>query len=322
MVYTAFRMATIEDFISEWRADTPYVVAHSSGSTGVPKEIHLLKEDMRVSARATNEFFGINSQSTLACPLSIDYIAGKMMYVRAFEARCKIVQLPVSNIFDIDSNFDLVAIVPSQIKSLLIDDKIANKIKNVIIGGAPLNDEQIQALRRVGVNAYATYGMTETCSHVALSSIYDDNQIFKAMPGINFSIDNSNCLIINARKYSFKTLKTNDIVELISPTSFKWIGRFDNVINSGGIKIHPELLEKEISKWIKSPFYIIGISDKKWGEAPVIVFEGEKDNEKAIIELLRTKVDHRICPTRAFAVRQLPRTANGKIKRNKIQSEA
>lgn len=310
-------MASVDDFIKEWNSDCDYITAHTSGSTGKPKEIHLSKDDMRASAHATNSYFNITEKSVLACPLSIDYIAGKMMVVRALEADCQLLPLPVSNTLDIKSDIDLLAIVPSQVESLLDTPGLTKKIRNVIIGGAPLSDDMSRRLYQSGVNAYATYGMTETCSHVALARINPEERLFKAMPGISFECDGRGCLIINAPSFSFKKLITNDIVELIDENSFKWIGRYDNVINSGGIKISPEVLENEIRRWFSGAFYVTGVADVKWGEVPVIVFEGKKDEETELIELLRSKINHKHCPAQAFAVERIPRTTNGKIIRKK-----
>lgn len=311
-------MASVNDFLKEWESESEYIIAHTSGSTGMPKEIRLPKRDMTVSARATNRRFGIDSNSLLGCPLSVDYIAGKMMYVRAMEAKCEIIEMPVCNQVVIDRTFDLLAVVPSQVENILQQKNANNRIRNLIIGGAALNDKLAEELYAKGFNAFATYGMTETCSHVALAPITGGELIFEAMPGICFETDTRGCLVINAPSYSFKKLVTNDIAELINNRQFKLVGRYDNVINSGGIKISPELLEKEISKWIDVPFYVTGVADSKWGEIPVIVYEGSKNLSGGIIETLRANLDHRRCPKKAIATEKLPRTTNGKIKRKNI----
>ena len=107
--------------------------------------------------------------------------------------------------------------------------------------------------------AFCTYGMTETCSHVALADALDPQGIYSAMPGISFSIDSRDCLRITAGSMSFGTLQTNDVVELLDNGRFRWLGRADNAINSGGIKIHPEMLERAIP----SDFAIPSISQAK-----------------------------------------------------------
>lgn len=311
-------MASLNDFASQWLSDSDYIVAHTSGSTGKPKEILLPKADMRVSARATIERFSINSASIIGAPLSINYIAGKMMWVRAHEAGCKLLDMPVSNEVTVNCDIDLLAIVPSQVESILSQADAPRRIKNLIIGGAPLNDSLRRELTAKGFNAFMTYGMTETCSHVALSKVSDGDNLFKAMPGISFSSDSRGCLVINAPQYSFKQLVTNDIVNLVSPTSFIWIGRHDNIINSGGIKISPEQLENSIKKFINKDFYIVGEPDDKWGQVAVMVFEGHRDEETEILQSMRENLDHRLCPKKAIAVDKLPKTSNGKIQRKTI----
>lgn len=311
-------MAGLNDFKDEWLADSDHIVAHTSGSTGTPKEILLPKADMIVSARATNERFSIDYASTIAAPLSINYIAGKMMWVRSHIAGCKLLEMPVSNEVNINCDIDLLAIVPSQVESLLSQNDAHKRIKNLIIGGAPLSDTLRHELTAKGFNAFMTYGMTETCSHVALSKISDGDNMFEAMPGISFASDNRGCLVINAPQYTFKQLVTNDIVKLVSPTSFIWIGRYDNIINSGGIKISPEQLEISIKKFIDKEFYIVGEPDDKWGQIAVMIFEGRKDEERNILQVMCTNLDHRLCPKKAIAVDKLPRTSNGKIQRKTI----
>lgn len=312
-------MASLNDFATEWRSECDYIVAHTSGSTGTPKEIRLLKSDMKVSALATNKRFDINRQSTIAAPLSVNYIAGKMMWVRADVAGCKLLELPVSNEVKVTCDIDLLAIVPSQVESLLSQKEAPGRIKNLIVGGAPLDKNLRRRLIDNGYNAFMTYGMTETCSHVALSKISDGDNYFEAMPGISFDVDKRGCLVINAPHYSFKQLVTNDIVKLINSTTFEWIGRYDNIINSGGIKISPELLENQIKEIIDNDFYIVGSPDDTWGQVAVMVFEGKAVESEAIYKLLRSKLDHRLCPKQVIAVDCLPRTSNGKIQRKSIE---
>ncbi len=312
-------MARLNDFAAEWLSDCDYIIAHTSGSTGKPKEIRLPKSDMRVSALATNLRFAIDRHSVMAAPLSVDYIAGKMMWVRAHEAGCRLLEMPVSNEVRVTCEIDLLAVVPSQVESLLSQNDAPRLVKNLIIGGAPLDNNSRRRLIDSGFNAFMTYGMTETCSHVALTKIADDDGHFEAMPGISFDIDNRGCLVIKAPQYSFKQLATNDLVTLISPSAFKWLGRYDNIINSGGLKISPEALENAIKELIDNDFYIVGAPDDRWGQVAVMIYEGKPEDSDAILRLLRSKLDHRLCPKEVIAVDSLPRTSNGKIQRKSIE---
>ncbi len=307
---------TPDEFIAEWLNDSEYIHAHTSGSTGVPKAVQLLKSDMLASARATNKFFGLGPEARFLCPLSPDYIAGKMMAVRAFAASgdTKNVHFVTPSNNPEFSPCDLLAIVPSQVEALL-NSPMLSRIHNVIIGGAQLSDERRMSLCRAGVNAYESYGMTETCSHVALKHVSAD--YFTAMPGVKLSLDERGCLAIEARHLSVGCIRTNDIAQLITPTAFRWLGRFDNIINSGGIKIVPEQQEQQIRSLSTNPlpdFYISSMPDSKWGNRVVIVTEGSDrqiESLKAALTLLPSKTR----PKEIIRLKSLPRTTNGKIRR-------
>lgn len=309
-------MEQLNEFLAEWQGDELFIRAHTSGSTGKPKEISLLKTDMLLSAHNTNTFFGIGSHSVLGLPLSIDYIAGKMMVVRSLLAKCSLRLFPVSNTFEVDEHIDLLSVVPSQVASLIRDADSLRNVSNLLIGGAALDSNLEHEIIKAGVNAYIGYGMTETCSHIALRRLGDLSKAYSAMPGIRFSTDNRGCLVIHSSDFSWKSIVTNDIVELLNDTSFVWRGRFDNVINSGGIKLHPEEIEKRLSTIIDNPFYIVGHPSDKWGECVALVVEGGQ----ADLHMIEGRLAHLYLPkgwkpTIVVGVESLPKTANGKIKR-------
>lgn len=311
-------MATLKEFLDEWYSPEAYIRAHTSGSTGKPKEIRLLKSDMRLSARATNEFFGLNAESRAALPLSLDYIAGKMMAVRAEEGSYQLDILPVSSHILLPKNeahYSIMPVVPAQLPSLIQNNIYANRIDNVLIGGAPPSEDICKDLQAAGYRVFISYGMTETCSHVALCDASDSQRIYKAMPGISFESDADKRLIISAPNFSFKRLLTNDIVELLDNKSFIWRGRYDNAINTGGLKLLPEELEKLYAPFIGSPnFYVCKRKHEKWGECICLVLE-EPAIAEEILYKLRANIEHKLCP-KCFETRMtLPRTINGKIKR-------
>lgn len=311
-------MASLNTFLQEWHSSEEYITAHTSGSTGKPKEICLLKADMRISARATNTYFSLGKDSRAALPLSLDYIAGKMMAVRAIEGNYPLDILPVSNDIVLPDNrhrYSLLPVVPTQLPSLLKHKEYTKRIDNLLIGGASPDDDMCRTLLNAGYKAYISYGMTETCSHVALCDVSSRERIYRAMPGISFTTDNNQRLIIEAPAFSFKHLMTNDIVELIDTVSFRWRGRFDNAINSGGIKLFPEELEKLYAPYLSGVnFYVTGRQHEKWGECICLVIEGDSDGS-VFIESIRKHLDHKICPKCFENTHCLPRTSNGKIRR-------
>ena len=310
---------TYDDFMAQWLDSSLFISAHTSGSTGSPKPVSLLKSDMMASARATNAFFEIGECAIFHCPLSLDYIAVKMMAVRAFMAAGKaFFETPSNNPHFIAC--DLLAIVPSQVDALINNKDIIPLIKNIIIGGAPLSDERRHKLVECKANAFETYGMTETCSHIALKKITsNDDAPFVALPGITFSLDSRGCLCAKLPHMSIKQVVTNDLAEIISSTSFRWLGRYDNIINSGGIKIIPEELEQQLRKYLEQSitFYITSAPDPKWGEKVVLVVETGENNINNIQQAL-DKIPSTHRPKEIICVKNIDHTSNGKIRRTKL----
>ncbi|MCM1066439.1 MAG: AMP-binding protein [Muribaculaceae bacterium] len=312
-------MERVEQFRREWMDGSAFVTARTSGSTGTPKEIRLAKADMKASAEATNEFFGIGAGSVVAMALSADYIAGKMMAVRAWLSGAELLPLPVSNevVLPSDKVVDLLAIVPSQMASLARHAEYAAQVRNVLVGGAAPSAEMCAALVRAGYRVYISYGMTETCSHVALADGSDAGRVFRAMPGVSFAATDDSRLVIRCPKFSFGELATNDVVELLSEHSFKWRGRADGVINSGGIKLYPEELEALYAPAMEDvPYYVCAAEHEQWGQAVCLVVECGEERIKDMERRLTASIaDHKRLPKRYVAVDSLPRTSNGKVRR-------
>lgn len=271
---------------------------------------------MRRSASATCDYFGIGENSLLLCPLSADYIAGKMMIVRAIVSGAALIVEPPSNqpVKEDYDVIDLLPVVPSQIRHLVQSPDKIKRVRKLLIGGAALSPADEQSLLDACVDAYVSYGMTETCSHVALRRV--GQSVYRPINGISFSVDNDGCLIVNAPEFSFKSLTTNDIVDLRDDNSFSWIGRRDNVINSGGIKVFPEIIEQKISPLLgaDAKFYITKRHDPLWGESPVLVIERNSAvaNLENSLAAILTPPER---PKGIIVIETLPTTDNGKVLR-------
>lgn len=317
----------VADFVEEYLNDAEYVVAHTSGSTGVPKEIHLPKSDMQASARLTNEFFKLNDASLLYLCLSPDYIAGKMMMVRAIEAGARLIEEKPSNEplggYDGSEHVSLLAVVPSQLGYLINHPEKLDLVDAVIIGGGKLSERIEYWLADKGVNAYKTYGMTETCSHVALSPVSRNRLPYTAIGDFSFSADERGCLAITAPRFMENRIVTNDMVELVDEHNFYWRGRYDNVINTGGLKVFPEEVEREIARLLpRAHFFVTSQPSEKWGEELVLALEygslpeGVKktgDIRPDMVEKLKKTLPPYAIPRKYIAVKKFKMTDSGKI---------
>lgn len=308
----------IEDFIRQWSDCSEWIEARTSGSTGTPKNIRLSKADMVVSAKATTDYLNIGRQSFMVCPLSIDYIAGKMMWVRGKVSGAEVLfEEPSMTPLAVDYNreIDLVPIVPAQISGLLRSPNI-DKVKHIIVGGAPLDDCQEHLLK--DLPCWATYGMTETCSHVALRRIGSDD-FFTPLPGFGMSLDEAGALVIESDNMSFGRLVTNDIAEILPDGRFKIIGRRDNVIISGGKKFFPEQMESRLSGTLSGiEFYISSRPDHVWGEECVLVIKDTALTDDRLLKLCAQVLPRHEVPKAVIRLPQFEYTPTGKLKRRKF----
>lgn len=320
---------TFEDFLKEWRDDSHSIVANTSGSTGTPKKISLSKKFMEASASRTNSFFGINRGSRLHSCVSPDFIGGKMMAVRSEIAGCCLTWEIPSNrpLTDVkkDEKIDLLAVVPSQMLHIL--DYIGDmpQIGAVIIGGSAIPEGLKLKIINSGMNAYETYGMTETSSHIALRRV--GGEWFEALQGIEVSTDHRGCLSIEIpytdenEEYSSVRITTNDIAELHNSSRFKILGRIDNVIITGGRKVNPEDVERRLSSMIKGNFQISSFPDEKWGRRVVLVVDKDvKYEEETLKNGLRSILQPWEIPKEIIITDHFEFTPNGKIKRNSTLS--
>jgi o-succinylbenzoate---CoA ligase len=299
-------------FILEWFNDKDYIIAHTSGSTGQPKEIQLPKNTLVESAKNTCAFFNLTKDSKALLCIPTAFIGGKMLLVRGFVSGMDVhITKPTSSPLEqINTCYHFVALTPQQ--AIQSSNEALNYFANIIIGGGEVNTALENKLRDVKCNCYSTYGMTETASHVALKHIGHQNY-FEALPNITFTKDERDCLIIHAPKLLESSLVTNDVVELLSPTQFIWKGRYDNVINSGGIKIYPEEVEKKLEPFISQRFFIGKLPDDMLGEKVVLVIESEHELN---IDFSKTTLTSYEKPKQILYTPKFIETENGKVKRD------
>ncbi|MDP5097954.1 MAG: AMP-binding protein [Flavobacterium sp.] len=262
------------EFLLDWLDDKETIQLTTSGTTGAPKIITINKQAMVHSAVATGDFFNLQPQNKALLCLSPRYIAGKMMIVRALIIGLELDYIiPSSNLDDLqkDKIYDFVAIVPLQAENSL--NKL-DQFKKIIIGGAKVSDTLALKLNNVNAEIYETYGMTETITHIAAKKIGEE--CFNVLSHVAINSDERNCLVISAPTILNSEIITNDIVEIVNDKQFKWLGRFDNVINSGGIKLFPEQIEAKLASKISNRFFITGQPDSLLGTKLVLVVEGKQ----------------------------------------------
>lgn len=311
-------------FIKEWLSLADTIEVKTSGSTGAPKQVKFRKEQVIESAKMTCAYFNITPKSNLLLCLSAEYIAGKMMVIRAMVSGANLIAVePGSNPLEgLKQKINFAAMVPLQVQNALHDDATRQKftaIENVIIGGAAISYSLAQSLAGYPNNSYSTFAMTETLSHIALKKLSGKNKsdVFELLPGIEIEKDGRGCMVINAPLLNDRPVVTNDVVEIEDDRHFYWLGRYDNVINSGGIKIYPEKVEEKLSGIItKNRFFIASLPDEKLGQKVIMVIENAGDNEVEKIKAETEKaLDKYEKPRSYVAIPRFAETPTGKVHR-------
>ena len=320
---------TLDEFLTEWNNDSDTIIVHTSGSTGKPKPMYVDKKRMLNSARITCDFLGLCPGDMAFLCMPLDYIAGKMLVVRSLERKLNLVSVTPSGhpLKDIILSFDkpsLAAMVPLQVYNSLNVPAEAEKLRSfthLIIGGGAIDDELSKSLLKFPNNVWSTYGMTETLSHIALRRLNGDHasEWYTPFDRVKVSQNEVGCLVIDAPLVHDGKLVTNDIVE-IKNGQFRILGRKDNVICSGGIKIQMEEVERTLKPYVESPFMITKRSDKKFGEIVVLITE---NNNIAEVESICKRVLPKYwCPHHYIHVDCIPLTETGKPARAKALSLA
>lgn len=324
-------MSELQDFLNLWQQSSPYITVSTSGSTGKPKLIQVKKERMRASARATCQALDLHAgQRALLC-LSTRYIAGMMMVVRAMEWGLDLVEVPVAQhplAYDL-GQIHFAAMVPAQVwASLQVEEERERlaRVSCVIVGGGSIDEALEKELASMPNAIYSTYGMTETLSHIALRRVSGQHASswYTPLPGVKVTADANDCLVIDAPRVCEEILHTHDIVSFHEDgVRFQILGRSDNVICSGGVKIQIEEAERLLRPHVDMPFMITKRPHQQWGEETVMLVQCETGeptaDEGELLAVCRRCLPRHWSPHAVVSTDKLPVTATGKPDRGTAQ---
>ena len=303
------------EFLLNWMDSHDYVEVKTSGSTGTPKKIRISKQAMVKSAIMTGNFFKLEPGDRALHCLPTNFIAGKMMLIRAIVLGLELDIIEPSShpLINYDKTYHFCAMVPLQLSKVYNN---INNIKTLIVGGAPVTEKLKREIKDIPTKVFETYGMTETITHIALKPLNQTNnkssKLFVTLPDVTVSLDDRDCLVVNAPHVSEEPIVTNDMVRLQSEKEFEWLGRIDNVINSAGVKLFPEQIENKLQPYIDRRYIIASLPDSELGEKVVLLVEGEKMKlDKSIFDTLEK---HEV-PKDVLFVPKFSETFTGKVQR-------
>ena len=319
---------TLEEFLKEWHSTSPVLLVHTSGSTGQPKPLLVEKRRMEASARITCQFLGLREGDTALLCMPLDYIAGKMMVVRALACGLRLVSVVPSGhpLASVTQPIAFAAMVPLQVyNSLQVPEERERlrQIRHLLIGGGAIDDAMAEVLKDFPHAVWSTYGMTETLSHIALRRLSGSTRSdwYTPLAGVTVSLGDGDCLMVDAPAVHDGILVTNDVAELspVGGQSFRILGRKDNVVCSGGVKIQIEEVEQRLRPVLAAPFMATKRRDPKFGEALVLLTEGSPDEARSVCAAVLPRL---WLPRHYMHVDRLPVTATGKPARYLAQEIA
>ena len=330
--FTGYEKLVIE-FITNWLQGKKEFHFATSGSTGKPKTIAAPRELLELSAHRTNNYFKIDSTDTILVCLDVKRIGGFMMLLRGLLGNSDlIIQEPSARPFEqlsISQSPTFISLVPNQLYHSighLRNDERWQKLKAILVGGAPLDHTLESTVLDLEVPVYQTFGMTETFSHIALKCINGPGRStnYQLLEGWQIKVDGENRLSVRFSEDSLSGwIRTNDVVRITSDRQFEWLGRFDNIINSGGIKIHPEIVEAEVQTifsrhQLHSRFFASSVADKELGERVILFIETDREPEFAnqLKQELTNKLPQYWAPKEIHCMPRFLATDNGKIRRS------
>jgi O-succinylbenzoic acid--CoA ligase len=323
--------AKVLEFCRNWFSGQQEFTMHTSGSTGPPKTITLTRAQLEASARRTVTFLGLQKEDRVLLCLNVEAISGMMMLVRGLVSDLHLTVVePIANplaFSNPDKPFDFISFVPYQLQAILTETPAKKMVldfaKAILIGGAPLPPELESKTSSLKAAVYQTYGMTETASHIALRRLNGENPeiFYRTFDDIVLGQDARGCLTIQGDITGNQTIITNDLVELLSPNTFTWLGRVDNTINSGGYKIQLEKVEVLLAKALLQnqldyQSFITSVADPKLGSRLVAVLEGEplpKQTEQQLIDNMLQLLNKYEVPKEILYTPKFSRTPTGKI---------
>ena len=363
--------ADLAHFLREWFDESELLQVQTSGSTGKPKKLMVEKERMMNSARMTLNFLGLKAGDSALLCMPLAYIAGKMVVVRALLGGLKLVVIPpcsnpmlklMVNAQNEGVAFEaptFAAMIPMQVFNGVNDEQSLEglkQIKQLIIGGGAVDSDLNAKLNDFPHGVWSTYGMTETLSHIALRKLNlgQDNtrSLYEPFEGVKLSQTELGALIIDAPLVCAEQLVTNDIVRFDEQGRFEVIGRLDNVINSGGVKIQIEEVETKLKErqtelirlceqedsaltcdgvadqdvWENLEFVVAPRPDAKFGQVVTLLYTFKDGAMRSLVnddwEQLFTNLPPYWVPKCKFMVEELPRTGTGKVDRAKAKELA
>lgn len=308
-------------------SDEVALVVTTSGTSGSRKGVELSHAALEQSARAVMAGLKAGEGERWLCCLPMSHIAGLSILVRSRLAGTEPVIHDRFNesLIAAEKTTTLISLVPTTLGRLLDRGVDLSKYSAVLLGGAPAPPKLLHRARQEGVPMVTTYGMTETCG----GCVHDG----WPLPGVEITTASDAILIrgpmlmegyrlrpdLSAEVLLGGWLHTPDRGELDAGGKLRVLGRLDDVIVTGGLKVSPTEVETLLCTHPKvEDAAVVGVPDAEWGQAVaalVVPSEGERPSLQELKTFIAERAGSHNAPKRLQLVREIPRNSGGKVQR-------
>lgn len=261
--------------------DEPGMVVETSGTTGSPKVVSHARASVLASVNDTIQHWHLVPGTRAAMVLPATFVAGQAMLIRALEGAWDLTLVQPSSQPAWDGAMDFVAMTPHQADGWL--ERGSGSTQTLLLGGGPVSRTLLDKLLNSNRAAFVweSYGLSETITHVAARPLKDLDGLegaFVPLPSATIGVNDDGCAVVHAPSRGIHHLPTNDCIEELPAGGFRWLGRADDVINSGGVLVHPQTVERAFESimpaWV-SDWAAFGKADDALGEAVVLRVDGQ-----------------------------------------------
>ncbi|MCP3973730.1 MAG: AMP-binding protein [bacterium] len=323
----------------------PVVVVTTSGSGGVPRGVLLTAGNIRAAADASQIHLNSRSEDSWLLVMPLHHVAGLAILWRAAHDGSQIVLHdgfdPAAVATELSVGVTWVSLVPTMLTRLLRE---ANGpwpgVRGALVGGAHASYELVAEANAAGLETLPTYGMTETAAQVC--TVRPGNveaaagTVGHSLPGVEVTIDappgQPGAIGISGPTVSpgyvgeparSGTFATNDIGYFDQSGRLVVIGRSDDVVVTGGEKVHPGLVERALLQLpAVTGAVAFGLADAEWGERLVAVVTGDHLVSEDLRDALASELSRHAVPKEFRIVDRLPLLSNGKIDRATVRRQA
>ncbi len=334
-----FDLSTNEKTVREVAiVETPDLAAVvlTSGTTSDPKPVELSFRSMENSVSATYQATGLDKNATWLCCLPPYYIAGLSIFARCFVNQSRLIFHETFNVDRVaqalkNENIAALSLVNSQLKQLLAAGVDLSDVQTVLLGGSAIDDDLMRQCTEKNINVHRTYGMTETWGGICHDGkLFDNTQARINADGI---VEISSTSLMSGYRHNYPAtisritsdgwFVTNDRGTLENNV-LTILGRADDVINSGGIKVDPETIEVLLrAAYPEHSVWVCATDHETFGQCVTACFLSSESLPTLhdIRNTLSRNLPSPQLPLRLATVNSAPMTDSGKIRRSQLSAD-